>query len=390
MSEIQHRQWEEWEAVSLTPSPEADELGWVLHQVYSRQVHVAFPSPKTNGAWEFTPQGWIGVFSISPQQTISIRPKVPINNVFRMWSLTQGRDQNIFLDQVVHLDADEELEAPLVRLLVERVKERLHRGLYRTYTEHHQRRPFVSGRIDIPRMVSTPWRVDVPCRTHEQTVDVTENQILAWTFHMLSRSLQYSPGLEQEVRKIYRQLSGCTSLQPFTPVDCRDRAYHRLNEDYELLHALCGFLLEFISPDHHIGDRPMCAFRIDMASLFERFVGSWLEKHLPDDLVLKRKVPLPFGGYEADMVLFDRERDRPLAVIDAKYKRVDTPAAADVHQVRSYAEAFGCEDSILVYPIAPKHPIDFQNRIRTRSAVFRLDRALDEAGSRLLDSLTSK
>jgi 5-methylcytosine-specific restriction enzyme subunit McrC len=368
-------------------SPEADALGDALYRLYPQQVQVTFPSIRTSGAWEFTPQGWVGLLPLGHQQTVSLQPKAPISNIFRMWCQVHGSKDLRFLEGLVTSGSDAELTSPLVRLLVELVQRRLHQGLYRTYLEHHQRRYLLAGRLDIPKLVATPWRADLPCKTSEQTADVPENQILAWTFHLLGRSSLGSSALTQEVRKLQRGLAGFTSLLPFGPEDCWGRTYHRLNEDYELLHSLCGFFLAFISPDHRIGDSPMRAFRVDMAKLFEGFVAAWLERHLPGDLYLRKKEPLPFGGYEADMVIFDRATERPLVVLDAKYKCVDTPASGDVHQVRSYAEAFGCRDSVLIYPVEPQCPIDYKNRIHTRSAVYRLDKSLDKAGEALLEDI---
>ena len=107
----------------------------------------------------------------------------------------------------------------------------------------------------------------------------------------------------------------------------------------------------------------------------------------PPGHYLRKKVALPFGGYVADMVLFDRAADQPVMVLDAKYKCEVAPSSEDVHQVRSYAQAFNCKDAVLIYPMAPKQVLEQHHTIRTRSAVFRLDQSLDSAGKSLVDSL---
>ena len=62
--------------------------------------------------------------------------------------------------------------------------------------------------------------------------------------------------------------------------------YHRLNRDYEVLHALCRFFLENSGPAHSSGGHTFFPFLVDMAQLFERFVAGWLQKHLPPDKLL--------------------------------------------------------------------------------------------------------
>lgn len=379
--------WSEWETVPLPSTDLTDALGEAVYRQYSRQVQVTFPSQQTNGAWEFRPQGWVGVLPLGPHQILCIQPKAPIQNVFRMWSRVHHSKDLRFLEGLVTTSSDESFTGPLVQLLVDLVQKRLQQGLYRSYLERHCRRTILAGRLDIPKLIAMPWRADLPCKINEQTSDLPDNQILAWTFHQLSRTSLGQIELQRLVRKVHRDLSGATSLLPFGPSDCQGRSYHRLNEDYELLHTLCGFFLGGTSPEHRLGEHLMQAFLVDMAALFEGFVAAWLENHPPPGHYLRKKVALPFGGYVADMVLFDRASDQPVMVLDAKYKCVAAPSSEDVHQVRSYAQAFNCTDAVLIYPMAPKQTLDQHHTIRTRSAVFRLDQSLDAAGKSLVESL---
>jgi hypothetical protein len=71
-----------------------------------------------------------------------------------------------------------------------------------------------------------------------------------------------------------------------------------------------------------------------------------------------------------------------LAVVDTKYKVPDSPSTADVSQVVAYAEAKGCQEAVLVYPIPLKKPLRDTRigKIRVRTLAFRLDGDLDTNG----------
>jgi 5-methylcytosine-specific restriction endonuclease McrBC regulatory subunit McrC len=135
----------------------------------------------------------------------------------------------------------------------------------------------------------------------------------------------------------------------------------------------------------------MLAFQVEMAPLFERFVATWLKEHLPSHLLLGIQWSIPSGSgdpFRADMVIHDVDTRKCLAVLDTKYKDVGTPSPEDVHQARSYAEALGCANAILVYPTMPSNPIDHRlGKIRTQTLAFSLKENLDEGGNDFLAAL---
>ncbi len=61
-----------------------DAVGELLWPQYQHQVAVDFPSPKTGSQWQLTAQGWVGHLPLSDAWSIALRPKVPIENIFRM------------------------------------------------------------------------------------------------------------------------------------------------------------------------------------------------------------------------------------------------------------------------------------------------------------------
>lgn len=75
-------------------------------------------------------------------------------------------------------------------------------------------------------------------------------------------------------------------------------------------------------------------------------------------------------------------------MLDTKYKAPTAPASSDIAQVVAYAEATGCEEAILVYPMALVEPLDIRvGRIRIRSLTFSLAGDLEQAGYRFLEDV---
>jgi 5-methylcytosine-specific restriction enzyme subunit McrC len=62
----------------------SESLGETLWRKYSNQISVDFPSPKTEGQWQLTSQGWVGFIPCTSELGISLKPKVELQNLFRM------------------------------------------------------------------------------------------------------------------------------------------------------------------------------------------------------------------------------------------------------------------------------------------------------------------
>ena len=168
-----------------------------------------------------------------------------------------------------------------------------------------------------------------------------------------------------------------------------------MNEDYEPLHGLCRFFLEHRGPTHHQGENTMMPFLMDMGRLFELFVAEWLKKHLPEKFELKAQHYVNFGPngeleFQIDVVILDRKSGTPLLILDTKYKAPDSPSSADIHEVRSYAEALGCSEAILTYPIKLPNGLDVTaGNIRVRTLTFAVNEDIEVAGKEFLDALLS-
>lgn len=371
----------------------AEQEGEHLWQNYSDQIAVEFPSPKTGGKWQLTSQGWVGYIPLSPDRGIVLHPKVPLSNLFRMLEYTYQLRNLKFPEGLHEANSLEDFFERLAKILSDRVMDRVRKGIYRSYDPIEKTLPHLRGKLELSRAIQRPWQVRFPCRYKVHTPDVDDNQILYWTLWKLTRSGIRHDDARLAVQRAYRAFQGSVELTPKYPHDCIRRHYHRLNQDYEPLHALCRFFLENIGPMHELGDRRMLPFLVDMADLFERFVAEWLRAYLPPRWSLQVQEGVTLGehnelSFQIDLTLYDEDLGRTASVLDTKYKAIGLPSAADVAQVVAYAEVKGVREAVLIYPTELERRFDVPiGTIWVHGRVFRLDGDLDRAGNAFLDSV---
>jgi 5-methylcytosine-specific restriction enzyme subunit McrC len=371
----------------------SDTVGELLYRRHGKQVALEFPSPKTDGQWELTAQGWVGYIPLTSEITLALRPKVELSNLFRMLEYAYRLQSIHFLEGLVDCKSLEEFYEYLANVLAKRVLDRARKGFYHAYRSEEETLPFIRGRIDFAHAARRPWNARLICHYEEHTADLEENQILVWTLFRIANSGALTERVLPTVRRAYHSLRGIVMLSVFGPGACIGRLYNRLNDDYQPLHALCRFFLEHTGPSHESGDRRMTPFILDMERLYELFVAEWLRAHLPEDLRLnaQERVNIGSGGtlhFDIDLVLEDVLTGQVVQVLDTKYKAPESPSPADLAQVIAYAEAKGCREAALVYPVSIRQPLDDKiGNIRVRSLNFSLNGNLEASGGAFLNQL---
>ncbi|MEZ2276341.1 MAG: McrC family protein [Microcoleus sp.] len=380
----------EYELLILDRDSIPESVGQKIHLNYAKEIKIEFPNFKTGYKWQLTSKGRVGNIPITPEFHIFIRPKVPINNIFGMLEYAYKLKIKFPLGQIKCQSLEQTYET-LANILAQKILERCRKGLYRDYLPKTERLAYIRGRVDLRSALQKPWDVKLKCHYHEQTGDIEDNQILAWTLFIIGRSGLCRESVSSTVRKAFHALQGFVTLKPFKSSACIDRTYHRLNQDYQLLHALCRFFLDNTGPSHETGDREMLPFLIDMANLYEKFVAEWLKANTPKRFKVEEQYPVKHDkDYfdRIDLLLCDIATSKVLYVLDTKYKAPDTVESDDRHQIVAYANALKCQNAILVYPQNLKQPLDIKHGdIRVRSLTFSLDSDLNEAGKTFLKSL---
>ncbi|MFW6070462.1 MAG: McrC family protein [bacterium] len=386
----------EYEPRRLPADALEEDVGRLLWQQYDRELgvlHVAFPSPRTGRQWELTSRGWVGHIPLGRGRRLALQPRAPLDNVLRMLALVYDLQSFHLLDGLVGSETLSDVYERLAALLARRVLVRARQGFYSAYEERTATLPYVRGRLEPVAPRANGAQPQVRCRFDEATTDVVDNQILAWTLRCIAHSGLCANGAQALVRRAAHSLDGVARALPVSAEACARRRYHRLNEDYRPLHALCRFFLEQSGPNHRQGDRDMLPFLVNMPRLYEQFVARWLHAHLPAPWLVRAQERVALEAvsspltFQPDLVLYDGAGAARM-VLDTKYKTPQTPAAGDVAQVVAYAESKGCREAALVYPRPLSRPMAAQvGDVRVRALHFELKGDLQARGRAFLQQL---
>jgi len=379
----------EYESKDIPRNLISDETIKKLEGDYKSKISIELKSSENSDQWRFTAQGWVGYIQITSDIRLFIEPKASIKNVLAMLEYDPKFKGFQFPLDLVGCQTLQDFLNHLANLLSDRVLERCRKGLYCAYINRNDSLTHVRGRIDISKNLRKPWEIKMNCQYQENTRDIEDNQIIAYTLHRILRSGLCNDKSQSKIHKAFQGLQSYVTLRPFVASDCLNRQYSRLNQDYRTLHILCQFLLSHTAPSHAQGNSSSFGFLVDMAKLYETFVTAWLQKNLSPHLKLYKQYSIQIGlNCRIDLVIANLQTDECQFVLDTKYKVATTPKSEDLHQIRSYAEAMKCRNAILIYPQPLSLPLDTHNLpIRTRSLTFALNDDLDKCGKKFLEEL---
>lgn len=386
----------EYQTKKLPAGDLSTELGEKLWRTYgSKGIDVQFPSLPTGNQWEITAKGRVGYIPLSPEVSLSLQPKVPIGNLLTMLEYAYDLKSFRFLEGQSQCKSLDDFYDRLADILARRIHDRTRQGLYRSYIDKTERLTCLRGRLNIARQIHRPWDVKLQCHHQEQTANIEDNQILLWTLRQIIHHGINREEVSTTVRSAYRALHRTVSLKPFNAQDCIDRTYHRLNDDYQILHALCRFFLDQTGPSLQQGNRRMLPFLVNMNQLFESFVAAWLKAH--SYLLQERGLAVAAQetvrlsdslNFQIDLVLSDTTTGKTRYVLDTKYKAPKTPNSSDVQQVIAYAETKGTTEAILIYPQKLDQPLHIRpNQVRVRSLAFNLLHDVEQGGQDFINEL---
>lgn len=385
----------EYEPKDLDSIP--DEAERLLQERYPGVISVTPPSFATQRRWRLSLQGWAGYIPLMPNFHLRLISKLPWANLFAMLEYAYDLRSFRFLDGLYGCESIGELVQRLAMVFSQSVLALHRHGLYRSYEPKQESLPYVRGRIAFTEAVRRPWDASLSVHYEEHTSDIEDNQLLSWTLHQLVRlgpQTLREQRTAQYVRRAYRTMLGATTLVMRSAEVCEDRVYHRLNERYRPLHALCRFFLENSSPCHRTGDYEMLPFLVNMGRLYEQCLAGWLAAHLPRHLRCRRQhaIPLASSGRApaaADLVISDANTGAPICVLDAKYKIPNQPSPEDIYQIHYYAAVLHCSRAVLVYPrqLSQRSTTHKVQGIHIQTATFAVAGDLAANGHRFLDEL---
>jgi 5-methylcytosine-specific restriction enzyme subunit McrC len=367
------------------------EIAELIWKNYKNLIDVDFPSIKTQGKTQLTPKGWVGQIPLTPELQIYIKPKVPISNLFGMLEYAYNlKIFKIFDNQFTECQTVDDFYSRLAAFLAHKILARTRQGLYRTYIPVNRHLSAIRGRIEMRETLKKPWNVKLKCHYDEHTADIEDNQILLWTLYVIGRSGLCSATVSSSIRKAYHVLNGLVSQGSFKAEDCVKRSYNRLNQDYQIMHALCRFFLDNCGASHQVGNYTMFSFVVNMPNLYELFVAEWLKLNLPPDLSVRIQSKLNIG-FIIDLEIYEIQTGKTVYILDTKYKVPQNSSSSDDKiQVVAYAASKICSEAVLVYPkplINPLNKPSGDSNIRVRSLTFSIDGDLEQAGKTFLNRL---
>lgn len=313
-------------------------------------------TPAFDGAgYDLEAKGSVGVI-VLPDVTIRIDSKVPADNLFVMLARAYGLDVKL-RGETTMLDIGDSLLEFVAGVFVSQVDNLVRQGIARGYIDLNEEAPFLRGRLLVAQQARRGAVAST--RFHQQanefTADLLENRILRATLALLLRHYYSKAGLRPSLR---RALSAFSEVTPVAarPSDCDRVVYTRLNRRYEPAIRLARLLLQLLSPEGHAGPTPFPAFLLSMHDVFEKFVTNTLVEALalrPGWRVeSQQRIFLDRDEHEEgfpDLVLYEWER--PVMVIDTKYKQYDgKPKPEDRNQMFAYCRRLGVSRGLLLYP----------------------------------------
>jgi 5-methylcytosine-specific restriction enzyme subunit McrC len=346
---------QQWREILLSPE-DADLLRSLNFEVAPSYGSTSATTGEARRAYVVNPRQYVGHFLLPSGTTVVIKPKIEAANVFRMLAYVYAREHpEPFRDADVLYASEQLLFEPLVELFTALVAKRVRRGLYQSYIEHQDNLPLFRGRLSVHQHLqlnrARPDRVF--CRYSQQTHDIEDNQIIRWTIRVLLSVFPWSKNTIQSLRANFHQFEAVSLTRPDVSA-FRNRHYHRLNEDYRLLHDLCRLFLDKKSISERPGAIGFRGFLLDMNELFEQFISTAFQ-------VVGQKTRFVVVSQAPAYLSLFPVRIRPditiraghavTAIVDAKYKRnFDVYDNPDVYQMLAYATALKCSRTFLVFP----------------------------------------
>lgn len=213
----------------------------------------------------------------------------------------------------------------------------------------------VRGRIDAKALVLERFGVFPPidCTFEEHTPDIEVNRRLLAAALLLARHDRGSPAATHLVSLAARMND--VSEIAYTPANLRPLALDRRFDGVRTALTLAEIVLRHASIELARGATASLGFLVDMDRVFEDVVVEGLRAFLAPHVRWSRQpggMHLDEGSrviIRPDAIARRRGDDRPLLVVDAKYKATAGAKNQDLYQLVAYSHALGASSAALVY-----------------------------------------
>jgi 5-methylcytosine-specific restriction enzyme subunit McrC len=306
-----------------------------------------------DGVWSVKSVQRVGAIRVAGYE-VHIAPKLPIGRLLHMLSYAKDPTRG-WRDDDVQLDHDTDLIDAIAHVYVVALRRSIARGLLQGYRHVSEASNTVRGRIDFAEQIKRHGGLPAPIEVtyDEYTIDVPENQILASAIDRLLRLPRLASATRRRLRHeqtLFAEVSRVPQGMRISRTVLDRRTAH-----YRGAIDIAHLILNATSLEHRSGTLQATGFLLNVASVFEDFVGAVITGRLQQNFGVVRlqdRSHLDEArrlSIRPDIVW--KSRDHALAVMDAKYK-AEKPSGyphADVYQMLAYCTRYGLTDGHLIY-----------------------------------------
>jgi 5-methylcytosine-specific restriction enzyme subunit McrC len=315
--------------------------------------------PARHGRWLLLPAGKVGAVRIDRLQ-VQVQPKDRVGLTRMLFLLGYAQNPGFREEDVAAVDQPE-LWPALAESLARLAERATGGGVQQGYLTVEDALRSVRGRIRIGDQIARRpgFMVPVEVTYDEFTVDIPENQILRTAVRRMLGVPGLSDSAAGRLAHVDGRLVEVSVLRQGQPIPTWQPT--RLNQRYHAALRLSELILKNLSAEAGDGNVQVAAFVVNMAKVFEDFVGTALTEALrrypgvtrlqyPDHL--DERAPGEAVGIPMRVDIVHSVGGTPRLVFDAKYKAAgpgDTYPNADHYQMLAYCTALRVPTAWLVY-----------------------------------------
>jgi len=355
---------------------------------------LAKASPMGMGLYRIEPVGKVGSVRTATVQ-LDVRPKDRLGLGRLLFLLSYAGEQG-FRPELVAASEDRDLWSALAESLAQLAERALGRGVLQGYLSVDESLRTVKGRIRISDQISRRPGMLVPLEVSydEFTEDIAENRILRAALERMGQVPGVRPEVLGRLRQLKGKLDGVTRLPAGAPVPPWKPT--RMNLRYHPVLRLAELILRNASAEAGEGRQQTASFVVDMAQVFEDFVGTALRSAMaayPGELRLRYNALLSEAVRDSDRLSVRPDAvhllgGRPVVAYNAKYRAASDAGAsltADHYQMLAHCTALAVPTAWLVY--AGKGEVKLRRILNTGIDIVEFPLDLSQPPSAILASV---
>ncbi|MEV6254462.1 restriction endonuclease [Nocardia sp. NPDC051911] len=306
------------------------------------------------GRYTLKPGRNVGSIRVGSVQ-IDVRPKVAELRRL-LFFIGYCSNPKIWREEVIHLDKVDGLFPAVSESFVRLASRALEGGLLQGYQKKGESLQLVRGRIDFNEQITRRHGLPLPVAIEydDFTTDIAENRIVLAAASTLSVLPQISAEARYKLSRIRYQMNDVLLPRRNAPRPVWRPT--RLNARYHDVLRLSEVILDNSSFDQCRGSLAVTGFMFDMGIIYENFVTNALStamRRYGGRAVTQARIWMDLAEtihIRPDLVWYDAS-NRPVAVIDAKYKveKAKRFPEEDIYQMLAYCATLGLNEGHLIY-----------------------------------------